>query len=114
MLLDTFRMEQVIINLLDNAIRYSECTEITIRAEINKITKSIRLSVSDNGIGISEEHLGRLFERFYVIDPSRSRERGGTGLGLSIVKHIVHLHNGVIQVKSKIRQGTTFIIDLPY
>jgi len=69
--------------------------------------------VEDTGIGIPKEHLPRIFERFYVIDKSRSKKYGGTGLGLSIVKHIVLLHNGKIAVESNINQGTKFTINLP-
>ena len=73
----------------------------------------IVIDVSDTGIGIPEEHLSRIFERFYVVDKSRSKRLGGTGLGLSIVKHIVILHNGTIDVHSTPSHGTTFSICLP-
>ncbi|MCX8095849.1 MAG: ATP-binding protein, partial [Caldisericia bacterium] len=78
-----------------------------------KDEKNIVIEISDTGIGIPEEHIPRIFERFYVVDKSRSKETGGTGLGLSIVKHIVNLHNGEILVDSKLGQGTKFLIILP-
>ncbi len=94
-------------NLLSNAIRYSECNNI----EINLIQdKNIILEVKDYGVGIPEEHLPRLFERFYRVDKTRSRKNGGTGLGLAIVKHIVELHNWKIEVESEVNQYTSFKI----
>lgn len=108
---DTFRLEQMFINLIDNAIKYTEKGKITIK--ISKADNEIEISVKDTGIGIQEKDLPRLFERFYVVDKSRSRQVGGTGLGLSIVKHIVLLHEGTIEVKSRQGVGTTFIIRIP-
>ncbi len=94
-------------NLLSNAIRYSGCNNI----EVNLIQdKNIILEVKDYGIGISEEHLPRIFERFYRVDKTRSRQNGGTGLGLAIVKHIVELHNWKIEVKSEVNRYTSFKI----
>lgn len=104
--------EQALINLIDNAIKYSEeNTTITIKAK--KVNNSLILSVSDQGYGIENKHIPRLFERFYRIDKARSRKIGGTGLGLSIVKHIINVHNGKITVESNKNQGTTFIITIP-
>ncbi len=108
---DRFRLEQVFINLLDNAVKYTEKGTITVRVEV--LQRKIIVSVRDTGIGISSEDLPRVFERFYVADKSRSRRMGGTGLGLSIVKHIVRLHQGVIDVKSKPGEGTDFTVTLP-
>ncbi|MFW5712498.1 MAG: sensor histidine kinase, partial [Spirochaetota bacterium] len=71
------------------------------------------ISVSDNGIGIPEQHQERVFERFYRVDKARSREMGGTGLGLAIVKHIVRAHNGSVTLSSSENHGSTFIISLP-
>jgi two-component system phosphate regulon sensor histidine kinase PhoR len=103
---DPFKLEQLFINLIENAIKYTEKGEI--RIVVKKDKKSVLIEVSDTGIGIARKHLSRIFERFYVVDKSRSREFGGTGLGLSIVKHIVQLHNGEISVESTLGKGTKF------
>ena len=108
---DSFLIEQLFINLIDNAIKYTREGEI--RVEIISQNQKVKIKVSDTGIGIPEEHINRIFERFYVVDKARSRQLGGTGLGLSIVKHIVLLHNGEISVESKLGKGTTFIVLLP-
>jgi len=108
---DSFKLEQALINLIDNAIKYTEQGAITL--SLKHRDSRVVIEVSDTGIGISEEHLSRIFERFYVVDKSRSKKLGGTGLGLSIVKHIVLLHNGTIDVKSTPAHGTTFSISLP-
>ncbi len=111
-LADSFRLEQVFINLIDNAIKYSE--KGTIRIELSTEDEdTVKIVVSDEGIGIPKEHLDRIFERFYTVDKSHSRKQGGTGLGLSIVKHIILLHDGNIQVQSEEGKGTKFIIHLP-
>ncbi|MCX5810579.1 MAG: ATP-binding protein, partial [Proteobacteria bacterium] len=108
---DPFKLEQMFINLIDNAIKYTEEGEITI--SITENNGLIVINVRDTGIGISNEYLPRIFERFYVVDKSRSKRLGGTGLGLSIVKHIVNLHGGTIDVESTPGKGTQFIITLP-
>ncbi|MFH1249588.1 MAG: ATP-binding protein [bacterium] len=108
---DPFKLEQVFINLLDNAIKYTDKGKIKIR--FSQISNNTLIEIEDTGIGIPEEHLSRIFERFYTIDKSRSRRLGGTGLGLSIAKHIVLLHNGRIDVESTPGTGTTFSILLP-
>lgn len=98
-------------NLLENAIRYSDPggqVHITLRENDNVV-----IEVADDGIGISEEDQSRIFERFYRVDPARSRSTGGTGLGLSIVKHVVSDLNGSIHVNSKPGEGATFTIILP-
>lgn len=109
---DRFRIRQVLANLLSNSIKYGKEngeTTITIIPEKDKIS----LSVSDNGIGLEEKHLSRIFERFYRVDKGRSREQGGTGLGLSIVKHIIEAHHQTISASSKENEGTIFIFTLP-
>lgn len=108
---DPFQIEQLLINLVDNTVRYTERGEITITLKTE--AQALVIEVRDTGIGISEEHLPRVFERFYVADKSRSRQLGGTGLGLSIAKHIVQLHGGNIQVESTPGKGTTFRVFLP-
>lgn len=108
---DYFKLEQVFINLIDNAVKYTEKGNITISAIPHK--DRINILIQDTGIGIASEHRERIFERFYVVDKSRSRKNSGTGLGLSIVKHIVLLHQGSLEVQSSIGQGTTFSVTLP-
>ena len=108
---DAFKLEQALINLIDNAIKYTE--EGTVALSLKQVDKRVIIKVQDTGIGIPEEHIPRIFERFYVVDKSRSKRLGGTGLGLSIVKHIVLLHNGTLQVESPPSQGTTLSISLP-
>jgi len=108
---DSFRIEQMVINLVDNAVKYTDKGEV--RISLRKRQNNLALEVADAGIGIPEESLARIFERFYVVDRSRSRKLGGAGLGLSIVKHIVDLHGGTIRVKSKTGQGSTFTVILP-
>jgi two-component system phosphate regulon sensor histidine kinase PhoR len=105
------RVKQMMINLVDNALKYTEVGEVNIK--ITSTGNWIKITVSDTGIGIPEEHLNRLFERFYRVDKGRSRNQGGTGLGLSIVKHIVLLYKGKISVTSTVNGGTTFEILFP-
>lgn len=104
---DRDRLHQVFTNLIDNAIKYSDKGEVSVTCE-DLDSKSVRVSVKDTGIGISEEHTGRIFERFYRVDKHRSKEVGGTGLGLAIVKHIIEAHGSKISVQSKIGEGTSF------
>lgn len=102
-------LQEAIFNILNNSIKYSsENSLITVDVINNK--DNIEIKITDQGIGIDEKHLDRLFERFYRVDESRSRDVGGTGLGLSIVKHIIQMHNGEIKVDSVIDKGTTFTI----
>lgn len=108
---DRFRIEQALINLIDNAVKYTDNGSITISTKQDNNYAII--SVQDTGIGISESELPRIFERFYVVNKSRTRSTGGTGLGLSIVKHIVQRHNGSIEIQSKPLEGTIFTILLP-
>ena len=109
---DRDRLEQVVANLLDNAIKYTPSGgEVHISATAEGST--VRVDVKDTGIGIPEEDMPRIFERFYRVDKARSRELGGTGLGLAIVKHIVHGHNGRLHVESTPGVGSTFSIMIP-
>ena len=108
---DLFKLEQILVNLLDNAIKYTDHGEITISAGVQE--NRVQIQVRDTGIGIPKENIPRIFERFYVVDKSRSRKSGGTGLGLSIVKHIVFLHQGTIGIESIPGEGTTVTVTLP-
>ena len=110
--IDKEKISQVIINLISNAIRYTNLNgEILIK--LYKKSDFIKIIVKDNGIGIPEESLDYIFERFYRVDKSRCRNTGGTGVGLTICKSIVDLHKGKIEVKSKLNEGSEFIITLP-
>ena len=109
---DPVLIEQAVVNLLDNAVKYSNPGgKITLTAQTTD--SEILIHVRDQGIGIAAQHLPRLFERFYRIDKSRSRQMGGTGLGLAIVKHIAQAHGGYVTVDSTIGDGSTFTIHLP-
>ncbi|MEO8720698.1 MAG: ATP-binding protein [Ginsengibacter sp.] len=110
---DKEKIRMVIINLIDNAIKYGKPNGI-IEASAYKVDgKKILIEITDNGYGIAEEHLSRIFERFYRTDLARARVAGGSGLGLSIVKHIIEAHEDTIHVRSKIDVGTTFGFLLP-
>ncbi len=108
---DAFKLEQMLVNLLDNAIKYTDHGEIAISAGVQE--NQVRIQLRDTGIGIPKENIPRIFERFYVVDKSRSRKSGGTGLGLSIVKHIVLLHKGTIHIESIPGKGTSVTVILP-
>ena len=106
------RIEQMLINLIENGIKYNKPGgSVTVQVFSNGMEANV--AISDTGIGIAEENLPRLFERFYRVDKGRSRQMGGTGLGLAIVKHIVRSMNGEIEVHSKLGEGTEFLITLP-
>jgi two-component system phosphate regulon sensor histidine kinase PhoR len=108
---DRFRIRQVLVNLVVNSVKYGkEYGETRIR--FYDAGEKISIEVSDNGLGMAKEHLPRLFERFYRVDKSRSREMGGTGLGLAIVKHIIEGHNQTINVMSTEGVGTVFSFTL--
>ena len=108
---DVQLLEQAIINLITNAIRYSGSPDVCIT--LTQTAHHAVITVEDHGCGIAAEHLPRLFERFYRVDRDRSRERGGTGLGLAIVKHITILHRGRVSVTSTPGEGTTFKLTFP-
>lgn len=104
---DAQRIRQVLVNLVENAVKYgNENGRVLIKLEEDK--KHLVVYVQDNGPGIPPEHLSRIFERFYRVDKSRSKDRGGTGLGLAIVKHILNAHKTKVTVMSKVEKGTTF------
>jgi two-component system phosphate regulon sensor histidine kinase PhoR len=108
---DRERLKQAMINLIDNAIKYTEPGgSITVRASREGARAAIQ--VQDTGCGIPKEHHGRIFERFYRVDRARSREVGGTGLGLAIVKHIVEAHGGTVRVESEVGRGSSFTFSL--
>ena len=109
---DSERIKQVLINLIDNSVKYTlEKGSITIKTKGSD--KSVLITVEDTGLGIPKEDLPRIFERFYRVDKTRSRDMGGSGLGLSIVKHILELHNSQIKVESETDKGTKFEFNLP-
>jgi len=108
---DKEKIRQVITNLIDNSVKYGSLNGET-TASYYDMDDNVLVEITDNGIGISEEHLPRLFERFYRIDKHRSREQGGTGLGLAIVKHIIEAHEQTINVRSTVGVGTTFAFTL--
>lgn len=109
---DSDRFKQMLINLVDNAIKYSDNNGI-VKIGTKLENNDCIIWVEDKGVGISKEHIDRIFERFYRVDKARSRVQGGTGLGLAIVKHIVMSLNGDIRVESEIGEGSKFILKIP-
>ena len=107
---DKDKLRQVFGNLLQNAIKYTDEGNVEVLIENDK--KFVNITIKDTGIGIPEEDLNRVFERFYRVDKARSRAVGGTGLGLAIVKHIIEAHNSKILVKSKLGEGSEFSFKL--
>ena len=108
---DKGKMSQVLYNLISNSIKYGKKGGIT-KISCHQSPGDCRVIIKDNGIGVSEKNIPRLFERFYRVDKSRSREQGGTGLGLAIVKHIVDAHGQTINVQSAIGKGTEFVFSI--
>lgn len=109
---DKLRMEQVLVNLFTNAIRYND-NEPVISITADADEAYVHLYIRDNGTGIPEEHLNKIFDRFYRVDLSSSRQTGGTGLGLAICRGIMEAHGGQIRVESKLESGSTFIVSVP-
>lgn len=109
---DRNRVRQVVTNLIENAIAYTD--EGAVACRLHRRADKVRLEVTDTGKGIPEEHLDRIFDRFYRVDPDRSRKSGGTGLGLSITKQILQAHGESIHVESTLGRGTRFWFELPY
>ena len=109
---DSASLQTVLVNLLENAIKYTPAEgEVTLSGRV--VPGGYEISVADTGVGIPQEHLPRIFERFYRVDPARDRATGGTGLGLSIVKHIVEQHGGTVIVRSTPGQGSTLVLFFP-
>ena len=106
------RLQQLFGNLVENAIKYNK-PQGRVTVTLQRQRNMVLVKVKDTGIGIPQEHLPRLFERFYRVDSSRSREIGGTGLGLSIVKHLVYLYHGDVSVESVVGEGSVFTVRLP-
>jgi len=103
---------QAVANLVQNAIQYSP-SRTAVRIGVETADGTTTISVYDQGSGIAEKHLPRLFERFYRVDAGRAREAGGTGLGLAIVKHIAMAHGGRVSVQSRLGEGSVFRLHLP-
>lgn len=111
-LADQSKIEQVLINLVMNSIKYGKVDGTTVVSVDYEDEEKLIIKISDNGEGITKTDLPRLFERFYRVDKSRSRDQGGSGLGLSIVKHIIEAHEQTIDVKSTVGEGSTFYFTL--
>jgi len=109
---DAARLEQMLTNLIDNAIKFNRA-EGSVSVSAHSEAGRVRITVADTGEGILPEHQHRVFERFYRADRSRAREVGGTGLGLAIVKHLARLHGGEVDVRSQLSEGTVFSIEFP-
>ncbi len=111
---DVFRLEQVLSNLLDNALKFSrDPGVIAIQASAEEADAAVEMRVEDDGIGIPKLDLPHIFERFYRVEKTRTRDAGGTGLGLSIVKHIVGLHGGTVRAESVLGRGTAIVLRFP-
>ena len=109
---DVGQLKQLVINLLDNAIRHTpQGGSVTV--SLQSSVDTVQLTIEDTGTGIPPEHLPHIFERFYRADQARDRESGGTGLGLAIAKEIAMAHHGLIEVRSRVGKGSTFIVTLP-
>lgn len=106
------QIEEAVVNLVDNALKYTQPGGKVVLSAENK-NGEVAIRVADTGIGIMQEDLSRIFERFFRVDKARSRRTGGTGLGLSIVKHIAEAHGGRIEVQSEFNRGSTFLLVLP-
>ena len=108
---DSTALRQILSNLIENAVRHTTEGGVTVTA--SRVRDQVEIAVSDTGIGIPPEHLPRIFERFYRVDPARARAEGGTGLGLAIVKHLAEAHGGSVHATSEAGRGTTVTVRLP-
>src|SRR5690606_2710616 len=108
---DKPRLQQIFINLMANALAYTP-SKGRVDVYIKDVKDHVEISVKDTGIGIEQDEIPRIFERFYRVDKARSRYSGGTGLGLAIVKHLVEAHKGELDVKSELGKGSTFTVKL--
>jgi two-component system sensor histidine kinase VicK len=108
---NTVLLKRAVMNILENAVKYSDCDKITV--SVKEKRNSAEIVIKDNGKGIPKKELKRIFDRFYRVDKSRSRETGGSGLGLSITKKIVQRFGGTISVDSTLGKGSQFTINLP-
>jgi signal transduction histidine kinase len=109
---DPSKLHDAIRNLVANAINYSP-EQTTIAANVSRNDGVVEIAVADEGPGIPEQDLSRVFERFYRVDKSRARDPGGTGLGLAIVKHLVELHGGAVRAENRPRGGARFVVTIP-
>ena len=110
--MDRTRMAQALGNLLDNAVRHTPEGGVVL-VLVEAVGESVRVSVEDTGEGVPEEELGQIFDRFYRVDPSRSRATGGTGLGLTIARQLVEAHGGTIWAEGRSEGGSRFVFELP-
>jgi signal transduction histidine kinase len=110
---DPEALRQIFTNLFDNALRHTPAGG-RVRVATERAGTNMLVRVSDTGTGIPADHLPRIFERFYRVDPGRSRQEGGTGLGLAIVKHLVEAHGGHVDAVSELGRGTTIVLSFPF
>ena len=110
---DDDKLKQIVLNLFHNAVQHTDSNKGQIEITLEPMNSGLQLVVRDNGPGIAEEHLPHLFDRFYRIDPSRTRKHGGAGLGLAITKAIVELHGGFIRAESPSNEGSAFYVWIP-
>lgn len=106
-------LREIVRNLLSNAVKYAKPEGGRVEVELRDLVNRVELCVSDEGVGIGEEQQTRIFERFYVVDPARTRGNAGTGLGLALVKHAVQVHGGRVEVSSRLGVGSVFRVSLP-
>ena len=107
---DPEQLKRVINNIINNACKYNNKAKGKVGITLTEYDRKVQVAIKDNGIGISKEHQKRVFERFYRVDKSRSKQTGGTGLGLAIVKHIVALHDAQLNLESEVGKGTTITV----